>query len=159
MLKSALVLCVLLLVSSDNLYFDSLHLSTRLWGWYPISSSVSASALYNTTPPSSPLRHISNPSRPNSWLACFYFPLSAPFFVFPFCCPPSHEKRGEHRARPVTVVPISQTKLADPVWYCQMAWKIKNPIKVAVQRSAPLHIKSAPLAILHKLYPLTAHFA
>lgn len=47
----------------------------------------------------------------------------------------------------------------DHVWYCQMAWKIKNPIKGSARGSALLHIKRPPLAILLKLYLLTAHFA
>lgn len=40
-----------------------------------------------------------------------------------------------------------------------MAWKIKNPIKGSARGSALLHIKRLPLAILFKLYLLTAHFA
>lgn len=47
----------------------------------------------------------------------------------------------------------------DHVWYCQMAWKIKNPIKGSARGSALLHIKRPPLVVLLKLYLLTAHFA
>ena len=162
--KSGLVLCVLSLVRCDSLYFSSLHfssLSLRVVSHQRRSLSLrrvqcntqvlTIKANFHPKPLQSPL------ARMLLFLARFFF--FSFLFAFPFCCPPSCEKRRERQAPLVTVVPISGAKLRDHVWYCQMAWKIKNPIKVAVQRSAPLHIKSSPLAILHKLYPLTAHFA
>lgn len=57
------------------------------------------------------------------------------------------------------LAPNQHFKHWDHVWYCQMAWKIKNPIKGSARGSALLHIKRPPLAILLKLYLLTAHFA
>ena len=160
MVKSDLVFCVLLLVRSDSLYFSSLHfssLSLRVVSHHQHSLSLSPTQIYTQVLTIKANFH-SNPLN-LLWLTCFYFPTLASFLLFPFCCPSSHEKRKERQAPLVTVVPISGAKLRDHVWYCQMAWKIKNPIKVAVQRSALLHIKSSLLAILRKLYPLTAHFA
>lgn len=151
---------MLLLVSSDSLYFNSLHLST------PSLRVVSHQQL---CPSLCPIQYHTLlltikayfQAKPSKLLACLLLLPSfcTLFLSFLSAVHPLLKSVENAGACPVTVVPISQTKLTDPVWYCQMAWKIKNPIKVAVQRSALLHIKSSPLAILHKLYPLTAHFA